>query len=392
MIETTPPAFDRRIAPRATLTELMHSRPRQAPVTTALLVINLVVFVLMLMAGAGLWHTSNGVQLAWGANFGPATQDGQWWRLFTALFIHFGIVHMALNMWALWDIGRLVERLYGRGRFTLLYLASGVLGNLLSLVVQGNKAVSGGASGAIFSLYGALLVFLWRERRQVERGEFRWLFGAASVFTLVTLGMGLVVPGIDNAAHVGGLLSGALLSILLAQPWMPNSPRLRLGRWGAASTLAVGLAVMVLRIPPPSYRLGEELRAREAIRQFLTDDQRISQQWDAILSQGQRRGLSFEQVAGSIDAQVTAVYEHSFEQLMAASPGEKAPSAKTLETLQAYATLRADASRELSQGLRSQDPARIRKALEQAKKARTQVHAPQPPASAPSGNSNLLQK
>lgn len=395
MIETTPLSFDRRIAPRATLTELMHSHPRQAPVTTALLVINLVVFALMLMFGAGLWHTSNGVQLAWGANFGPATQDGQWWRLFTAMFIHFGIVHMALNMWALWDIGRLVERLYGRGRFTLLYLASGVLGNLLSLVVQGNKAVSGGASGAIFSLYGALLVFLWRERRQVERGEFRWLFGAASVFTLVTLGMGLVVPGIDNAAHIGGLLSGALLSILLARPWTPNSPRLRLGRWGAAILLAAGLVVMVLRIPPPSYRLGEELRAREAIRQFLTDDQRISQQWDAILTQGQRRGLSFEQVAGRIDTQVTAVYEHSFEQLMAASPGEKAPSAKTLETLQTYANLRADASRELSQGLRSQDPARIRKALEQAKKARTQANAPQVPASAasaPSGNNRLLQK
>jgi rhomboid protease GluP len=393
MIEKTAPFVDRRSAPRATLTELMHCGPRQAPVTTALLAINLLVFALMLVAGAGLWHTSNGVQLAWGANFGPATQDGQWWRLFTAMFIHFGVVHMALNMWALWDVGRLVERLYGRWRFTLLYLASGVLGNLLSLVVQGNMAVSGGASGAIFSLYGALLVFLWRERRQVERGEFRWLFGASVVFTLVTLGLGLVVPGIDNAAHIGGLLSGALLSVLLARPWTPNSPRLRFGRWAAAIMLAVSLVVMVLRIPPPIYRLGEEMRAREAIRQFLNDDQRISQQWGAILDKGQREGLTFEQVAGSIDTKVTAGYEHSFEQLMAASPGEKAPSAKTLEALQNYATLRVDASRELSEGLRSKDPVKIRKALDQARKARSQsnaatstVRAASAPASAPAVN------
>jgi rhomboid protease GluP len=190
------------------LTALMHAGSRRVPVTTTLLALNVAVFVLMLLAGAGWWHTPNGVQLAWGANFGPATQDGQWWRLFTALFIHFGVMHLALNMWALWDVGRLVEQVYGRWRFALLYCGSGVVGNLLSLVVHGNQAVSGGASGAIFSLYGALLVFLWRERRHVEPEEFRWLFGGATVFSLLMLGVGFVVPGIDNAAHGGGLLAG----------------------------------------------------------------------------------------------------------------------------------------------------------------------------------------
>ena len=168
------------------LTDLMRSMPRQAPVTTGLLVINVVVFLVMLVFGAGLWHSANGVQLAWGANFGPATLDGQWWRLFTALFIHFGLLHLALNILALWDIGRLVERLLGPTRFVLLYLGSGVIGNLVSLVVQGNQAVSGGASGAIFSLYGALLVFLWRERKQVNGTEFRWLFGG-SVLRIVRI-------------------------------------------------------------------------------------------------------------------------------------------------------------------------------------------------------------
>jgi rhomboid protease GluP len=364
------------------LNELMRSPARQAPVTTALLVINLLVFAAMLMFGAGLWHTSNNLQLAWGANFGPATQDGQWWRLFTAMFIHFGIVHLGLNMWALWDVGRLVERLYGRLNFFVLYLASGVLGNLLSLVVQGNRAVSGGASGAVFSLYGALLVFLWRERKQVERGEFRWLFGAASVFTLLTLGMGLVVPGIDNAAHVGGLLSGALLGSVMARRWTVGSPDVITGRWLAGALLLAGTVALMQRIPEPIYRFGEELRAQEAIRAFLTEDQRISQKWDAILDSGRRNQATFDQLAGSIDTNVTAVYQHSFEQLMAASPGGAAPSARTLATLQSYANLRADASRELAEGLRNKDVNKIRSALEQAKQAPARAQAEQNPARA----------
>ena len=139
---------------------------RTPKVTLTLLLIagNLIVFGLMLNAGAGLLHSNNGVQLAWGANFGPATQDGQWWRLGSALFLHFGLIHIVMNLWALWDGGQLVERIYGHLRFILIYFASGLFGNLLSLVVQGNEAVSGGASGAIFGIYGALLIFLWRER------------------------------------------------------------------------------------------------------------------------------------------------------------------------------------------------------------------------------------
>lgn len=355
--------------PPLRLTELMRCGPRQAPVTSALLAVNGVVFALMLLAGAGLWHTPNGVQLAWGANFGPATQDGQWWRLFTALFIHFGVLHLALNLGALWDVGRLVERVYGRLRFALLYLGSGLWGNLVSLVLHGNQAVSGGASGAIFSLYGALLVFLWRERQQLDPGEFRWLFGGALGFSLLMLGMGWVVPGIDNAAHGGGLVAGALWGSLLARPWTARSAQPRRGPWAAALVLALGSAALWVYLPEPSYRFGEELKARAAIQQFLREDQRVSQRWGNLLDMGRREGLSFDQLAGRIDTDVTAVYEKSFAQLMAADPGSAAPSAKTLEALQAYASQRTEASRDLVLGLRAHDPAKIRGALERAKQA-----------------------
>ncbi len=369
------------------LTDLMRESPWRAPVTLVLLTCNIVVFALTLWFGAGLWHNSNGVQLAWGANFGPATQDGQWWRLVTAMFLHFGILHLALNMWALWDVGRLVERLFGRLRFAVLYLGAGVAGNLLSLVVQGNRAVSGGASGAIFGLYGALLVFLWRERKHVDRREFVWLFGAASVFTLFTLIMGQVVPGIDNAAHIGGLVAGALLGRVLARPWAHASPRTHGGRWIAAALLLLAVAGMVTHIPAPTYRMGEELRARQAIRAFVLEDRRISKRWDDILDSGRKDATTFEQLAGRIDANVTADYQESFEQLSALSLGSGAPSAQTLETLRNYAALRGEASHALAEGLRAKDPVKIRQALETARRAPVLAKGAKPPASAASADS-----
>ena len=366
------------------LTGLMHQSPWGAPVTLALLSCNIVVFAITLYHGAGLWHNSSGVQLAWGANFGPATQDGQWWRLATAMFLHFGILHLALNMWALWDVGRLVERLYGRKRFIALYLACGVAGNLLSLVVQGNRAVSGGASGAIFGVYGALLMFLWRERKHVDRGEFRWLFGAASVFTVVTLVMGQVMPGIDNAAHIGGLVTGALLGRALARPWALASSRTNSSRWVAAALLVLMVAGLSTHIPPPTYRMGEELRAREAIRAFVLEDLQISKRWDDILSSGRKNAATFDQLAGRIDTDVTADYQESFEQLSALRLGSRAPSAEALETMRKYAAVRGEASRALADGLRANDPVRIRQALETARRAPALAKTVKPPSLAAS--------
>lgn len=352
------------------LAALMHDRASAAPVTLALVAINLLVFVAMLRQGAGFSHTGNAVQLAWGANFGPATQDGQWWRLGSAMFLHFGVVHLGLNMWALWDVGRLMERLFGHGRYALLYLASGVGGNLLSLVMQGNQAVSGGASGAVFSLYGALLVFLWRERRHVQRREFRWLFGFAVLFTLITLGMGLVIPGIDNAAHVGGLVCGALLAGVLARPWPGNpQPPALAGRLIAAGVLAGAIAVLVTHIPPPTYRMGDELRAQAAIRKFLLEDQMLQRRWESLIDASRRERLSFEQLAGAIDQRVASEYQENFEELAGLTLGPGAPSARTLEVLRNYANLRSDATHALAEGLRANDPEKIRKALEAVRQA-----------------------
>jgi rhomboid protease GluP len=342
------------------LIDRLRDQVPRVPATLTIIALNVLVFGAMLMAGAGLWHSPNGVQLAWGANFGPATQDGEWWRLGSALFLHFGLLHLGMNMWALWDGGHLVERMYGHGRFLMIYFAAGLVGNFASLDVQGGGAVSGGASGAIFGVYGALLAYVWRERGRMHPADFRWLFWGASAFTAVAIAFGFIIPGIDNAAHLGGLLTGVLTGIAL----IPGRARL-----AAVAALALAVGVLTVAIPTPKYRWSEEKQARGEIRDFLGEDATITASWQAILEEGRRGRLSFDQLAGRIESDVTDRYEASFEELSALKLSGAAPSAAAVDALRHYAEQRRDASRALSEGLRARDPEQIRKALEQASRA-----------------------
>jgi len=355
------------------LIDQLLARVTRIPVTLLLIAVNLTIFGAMLGFGAGLWHSSNSVQLAWGANFGPATKDGEWWRLGSALFLHFGLFHLVMNMLSLWESGRFVERMYGHGRFVLIYFSSGLTGNLLSLIAQGDRAVSGGASGAIFGVYGALMWFLWQERGSLHPAEFKWLFWGAAGFSAVTIILGLQVTGIDNAAHIGGLLAGILTGAALARPLdHGGAPSRRIQRLAGAS-LALIVVALIAGIPAPRYRWSEEKQARVEISEFLGEDARISARWGAILDHARNEGASFDQLAGRIDAEVTSQYEESFEQLTKLRLSPEAPSSLTLETLRHYAKLRRDASRALVEGLRANDPERISEAFELARRAPQQA-------------------
>lgn len=360
------------------LHDALRRRAPRVPVTLALLAANILVFAAMLAGGAGFWHSTNGVQLAWGANFGPATQDGEWWRLGSALFLHFGVWHLAMNMWALWDSGQLVERMYGSLRFAGIYFASGLTGNLLSLVVQGDRAVSGGASGAIFGVFGALLVFLWRERRTLHPHEFRWLFWGAAGFTAAAIAFGLLVPGIDNAAHIGGFVAGVLCGLLLARPFEAGQRPPRHSRWLAGGGLGLAVAILVNQIPAPTYRWQDEQLARKEIGEFLRDDAAISREWQTLLDAGRRGAASFDELAGRIDSDVADRYEESFGQLSQVPLSPALPSAATIELLRRYAELRRDASRSLAEGLRTSDEKKIHDAFELEKQSRQLVQPVDP--------------
>jgi rhomboid protease GluP len=354
--------------PSTPLIELLLQRVPRVPATQLLIAANLLMFAIMLSFGAGFWHTNNSVQLDWGANFGPATKDGEWWRLGSALFLHFGLFHLAMNMLSLWDGGRLVERMYGSARFLAIYFCSGLCGNLLSLNSQGDLAISGGASGAIFGVYGALMVFVWRERASIKPAEFKWLFWGAIGFSAVTIVLGLQITGIDNAAHIGGLIGGILAGSALARPLAGNAS-VGGSRWLSGGILVFCLALLIGNIPEPRYRWSEELQARSEISEFIGEDARINARMGAILGRARGDGATFDELAGRIESEVGNPYAESFENLARLQLSPAAPSAAALETLRYYAELRRDASRALIKGLRSNNPEQIREALELGSKA-----------------------
>lgn len=347
------PTMPESITQPDSLYDMLHRRCPRVHLTLLLIAINTVVFGLMLLAGASLGHGHGSVQLDWGANFGPATQDGQWWRLGSALFLHFGIIHLAMNLWALWDGGQLVERIYGHLRFATLYFASGLCGNLLSLVTQGNEAVSGGASGAIFGVYGALLVYLWREREDLHPAEFRWLFLGGLLFTATSIALGLLVPGIDNSAHIGGLLSGALLGILLGRPRRDTGHRRPKSHLISGALLGIAIALLIALIPEASYRWSEEVAAREEIREFLEREAKIQAHWQDITRPQRLDQESIHALAKRIDEEIAAPYEESFERLSELQIDSAIPSAAEVDALRHYSEQRRDISQALASQLRA---------------------------------------
>ena len=319
----------------------------------------MLVFVAMLIKGAGFWHSPNDIQLVWGANFGPATQDKQWWRLGTALFLHFGAIHLALNSFALWDVGQLAERMYGHLRFIGIYIISGLSGNLLSLVIQGNSAVSGGASGAIFGIYAAVLVFLWRERATISAHEFRWLFWGGSAFAVFSIGLGFVIPGIDNAAHIGGFVTGLLTSVIFSQRITARVMPVKYSV-GAACLTVIASVILFKNIPAPKYFWSDELLVRSQINAFLYQDQAINRTWLEIMHEGNKGVESFDKLAGKIDYLISEPYEKSFQELLKLPNNPALPSAMQLEQLLLYAEKRKQESKAIAEQLRQNTEQQIK--------------------------------
>lgn len=323
-------------------------------VTKTIIAINVLVFFAMLASGAGFWHSSSDIQLLWGANFGPATQDGQWWRLASAMFLHFGVMHLVLNMWSLWDAGQFVERMYGRLRFVGIYFISGLSGNLLSLVMHGNSAVSGGASGAIFGIYGALMAYLWLERATINLSEFRWLFWGASAFSVITIAMGFIVTGIDNSAHIGGLIAGCLTSIGLISKPVHSRENLWSNKLFSLATLVLAILMLIVNIPTPKYRWSDELLVRREMDAFSIQDQAINRSWLDIINEGKSGHVSLDLLAEDIDSSIVSPYEKSFEKLSRLPSNSALPSAKELKQALQYIEQKKQESQLLANKIRNQ--------------------------------------
>ncbi len=202
-----------------------------APATYLLGGINVGVFLLMCLAGVSLSAPTPIQLLRWGADFGPfVLAGGEWWRLVSAMFVHVGLIHLATNMWCLWNLGLLGEPLVGAWGLFAAYLLCGVGGNLLSVAVRpglpgtAEGIVGAGASGAVFGLAGLLIVLLKSKLLPLPEFELKRLRRSVIWFAVLNfvLGAGTWVAHtslrIDNMAHLGGFLTG----LVLALPMVPK--------------------------------------------------------------------------------------------------------------------------------------------------------------------------
>ena len=184
--------------------------PKKMIITPIIIALCVLVFIAMYIWGRGSEDTIT--LLMFGANFRPLIQAGEIWRLATSMFLHIGIVHLVVNMYSLLIIGRQLESFLGKWKFLIVYLGSGIIGSLLSVVIH--SSISAGASGAIFGLLGSLLYFGY---------HYRLYLGAVlktQVIPIIILNLliGFMVPGIDNFAHIGGLVGGYLITMAVGIP------------------------------------------------------------------------------------------------------------------------------------------------------------------------------
>jgi membrane associated rhomboid family serine protease len=260
------------------------SRPpvfRPPVVTYALIAVNVLMWLLTGLLGPGDWlqqlaEPDRGTLILMGAKYGPAIHAGEYWRLVTATFLHAGIFHLAVNMWALLQLGMLCEILYGRARFLILYVCSGVIGSLASYELSPIMGV--GASGAIFGLFGVAVVYSLKYRRELPRGMGDRMLRSLVPVILLNLVITFAFPIIDKFAHLGGLIAGGLLAAITESPTASPERRehenlpvpvalltaiglLAYGAWGLSMNLPLAVAFRVAAAARQPARAEAAIRA-----------------------------------------------------------------------------------------------------------------------------------
>jgi rhomboid protease GluP len=229
------------------------TRWASAPATYTLVGINCAVYVAMVLRGVSASNPTVQDLVHWGANFGGYVLAGQWWRLLTAAFVHVGILHLATNMWCLWNLGLLGEPLLGPAGVVAVYVLTGIAGNLLSVAVH-PQIVGAGASGAVFGIAGVLILLLKARLLPVAPEEVRRLRRSVIYFALLNFvigGASMVLRTsiqIDNMAHLGGFLCGLALGAPLVPRIGAARSQFAFRSWAAYGTMSLLLLVFAFGI------------------------------------------------------------------------------------------------------------------------------------------------
>ena len=221
---------------------------RPVAVVPVLVGLNVVLLVAMVVSSSRLKTLlipSSLDLMAWGAQIGPLALSLEPWRLLTSTFVHFGVIHLLLNIWALILVGAMAERLLGRLGFALTYLLAG-LGGSIAAAISSPDAIACGASGAIFGLFGASLAYAWRQGSALPTATAIKLKLGTVFVVVLNLALGASIPFISQAAHIGGFVAGLIVALPLARPLREPVSRRQWIRPAAVLAVAIDLWLIVL--------------------------------------------------------------------------------------------------------------------------------------------------
>lgn len=285
------------------------------PITWALylvMALNVGVWLANILTGVDAFRPSSSDLLRWGANSAASVvEDRQYWRLLTATFLHAGLLHIALNMLGLWEAGKQLNRLYGNAQFLLMYFASALTGSALSLHFSAQQAVSVGASGAVFGVLGALLMAMHRHRGRIPSLMNKNVMTGQLVFLVYALGQGFAKDGIDNAAHVGGLVAGCLLAWLLSGKIddRPTSGRRQLAIGAGLLFPALAVAALVMTTPVPTVHHRQLFEFQAGVTRLLPDLNAAEKALQADGKAATAGTLSAEQFTKAIETRHLPAYQ-----------------------------------------------------------------------------------
>jgi rhomboid protease GluP len=233
--------------------------------------LNVGVWLLNVFAGISPIRPATSDLFRWGAiSAWAVTRDHEYWRLLTGTFLHGGFIHLGMNMLGLWGAGKLLNRLYGNGQFLLVYFLSAIAGASASLHFSAQTAVSVGASGAVFGVVAALVVAVRKHREQVPKALAQRILSSEMFFLAYSLFNGFMHQGIDNAAHVGGLVAGAAMGWALVGTFGGTEQAARMRRAGAvAAALLVSVGAMVGSTPAPRVDHAGMFAAAAQLQQLI---------------------------------------------------------------------------------------------------------------------------
>ncbi len=339
------------------LRNLPHAASPWTSVTNLLIAANVAVFIVMGFLGAGWIETESLMPYVfYGANNGGVTTDGEWWRLVSCMFMHYGVIHLLMNMWALFQTGHIVEKLLGRSLYALTYFGSGIIASLASIYWHGDKIWSAGASGAVFGIFGALLGFMLKEKHGLPRVIFQPMLKSTLIFSGYNILYGLANPRIDNAAHIGGFLSGIALGWLVA---LPVDAAVRVQKTGARFVLglvaaSIAIAAGMWFAPRFDYRLKDEMAWSETNKDFIAQEPALSKQHDKYLAE-LAQGVDSSVLAQWLETKVIPFYESWSAKLRQLQLAPGRVTVRRRDTLLNIFEMQIASCRHLNDGLRAND-------------------------------------